>query len=157
MIYIQGNPLTNFVCKITAFLADECMGPTCTTPTVDMTPSVCTLLLCVLVNVALCYSECIQDDFCYYLDVEGNSTVLMEFPQHIGLVQQSCTYLCLKDHLCTAVTFDGKKDLCRLHLDQDENSCVSSLNAEGNILYVQKRWDFCPPEESMVRPLSNVI
>ena len=93
------------------------------------------------------HAKCINGEFCQYRGVVGYSTSMIEFERHQGLVQRSCPFLCLKDPLCTAVTFDLDGNLCRLHLEQGDGhdeSCISLRKTPGTSLWVVKRLNVCP-------------
>ena len=115
--------------------------------TLNMSTWACALVfyqLWTLSNLPLGEATCFDGQFCHYNGMEGKSTRTLEFPRYNGLIRQSCPYLCQKELQCAAVTFDSERDCCRLHLERDGDSCISLTSTPGKMIWILKKWDFCP-------------
>ena len=105
---------------------------------------------CLVLNAIIRCTACTEYEFCHYQNIEGQSRVVLELPRHTHSIPQSCPYLCLSDPLCTAVTFDRGRDVCRLHYEYDGDSCISRVNTHGNTFWIPKKHDSCPNVSIMV-------
>ena len=115
---------------------------------IDFTRMIYTTWL--VLNAVVCCTTCVTQEFCQYHNTEGVSTALLDVPRRTSSIPQSCPYLCLSDPLCTAVTFDRGRDVCRLHYENDDDSCLARVNTLGNIFWIYKRHDVCPNVSIMV-------
>ena len=100
--------------------------------------------------VFACCKACIDEEFCIHYDTEGQSTTMLDKPRHAGSIPQSCPYLCQGDPLCSAVTFDRERDLCRLHYEYDGDNCISRVNTPGNMFWISKKHVNCANVSVMV-------